>query len=447
MKQSNRTHRTAIALLLAGIALPLNPASGQAPAASPPPLVDAPPPTATAPAPAPAPVSLAPPPVVRAPAPRIEAAPAAEAPAATQPRTEPARTRAETGTATRRTSAPARAAPAADTPARAPAPAPVAETALPPAPPAALPPPVDLPPPADLPAATTEMPAEGTGAWPWLLVALGVAGLGLFAWMLMRRRRRSDEMVYEDEYHPVEEPASPARPDLAYFTPAAAAAALATPAIAQEPEPYVAPTAAVAPAADSSMAWEEPAEAVASADHVEITEPDAADVEALAADSRAPMGRPWLEFLMRPIRAGTTGDETRVEFELTVGNTGSVPAEDVRISTWMFAAGSAAESEMERMLIEPPADAKLSEVTIAAGDGARVEAALALPKTGEGEAVLPVVVADARYRLPDGSEGRTSASFQVGLPGEEALEPFPVDRTSGLLETVEARLHGDLERA
>ena len=151
---------------------------------------------------------------------------------------------------------------------------------------------------------------------------------------------------------------------------------------------------------------------------------------------------------MRPLRAGTTTDDAVVEFELTVGNTGSVRAKDVRISTWMFAAGSAEESDMERMLINPPAEARVSEVTIEPGDGTRVEGSLALPKSGLHEAILPIVVADARYRLADGSEGRTSASFEVGMSDgdEEALNPFPIDRTSGLIEGVEARLHGDLER-
>ena len=61
--------------------------------------------------------------------------------------------------------------------------------------------------------------------------------------------------------------------------------------------------------------------------------------------------------------------------------------------------------------------------------------------------MLPVVVADARYTLPDGSEGRTQASFAVGLPGEgDDLDPFAVDRSSGLIETVEARLHGEPTR-
>ena len=59
------------------------------------------------------------------------------------------------------------------------------------------------------------------------------------------------------------------------------------------------------------------------------------------------------------------------------------------------------------------------------------------------------MVAEARYRLPDGSEGRTHAAFDIGLPESEdadGLTPFPVDRASGLRENVEARLHGEPER-
>ena len=94
---------------------------------------------------------------------------------------------------------------------------------------------------------------------------------------------------------------------------------------------------------------------------------------------------------------------------------------------------------MEKLLID-------SEDSMAPGDGTRVAAAVSLPKTAQMEPVLPVVVADATYRLPDGSEGHTRASFAVGLSHDGELAPFPTDRSSGLLETVEARLHGDLER-
>jgi len=147
---------------------------------------------------------------------------------------------------------------------------------------------------------------------------------------------------------------------------------------------------------------------------------------------------------MRPVRAGTSEDEARVEFELTVGNTGSVPARDVQVSTWMVAGGEG--TDMERSLIEAPADASHSEMDIAPGDGARVDGAISLPRERLHGSVLPVIVADARYRLPDGSEGRTHASFAVGLPSGDGLAPFDADRPSGLRDDVEARLHGEPER-
>ena len=256
----------------------------------------------------------------------------------------------------------------------------------------------------------------------WLLAggALLIAALAFFG---LRRRGGADEEVYEET---------------AYEAPAVAAAPIA--------EPSFAP-AAEAPAAPLFVqpAGEAPAEP-AMVEDVTVDEADQADVDALAADSAPVSGRPWLEFLIRPVRAGTSQDETIVQFELTVGNTGTVAAKDVKISTWMFAAGAAGESQMERMLIEPPADATVSEVDIAAGDGTRVDGEISLPKAGLTDSVLPVVVADARYRLPDGSEGRTSASFAVGLPEGDGIAPFQLDRASGLIETVEARLHGEPQR-
>ena len=53
----------------------------------------------------------------------------------------------------------------------------------------------------------------------------------------------------------------------------------------------------------------------------------------------------------------------------------------------------------------------------------------------------------ADVRLPDGREGRTSASFAVGLPNGDGLEPFAVEVPSGLYEDVEARLHGEPQRS
>jgi hypothetical protein len=410
MKNTRKLHRIAIAALSASLVLPIAPVFGQdAPAAAPPPVVtiSPPPPVITAP----------PPPAATAPPPRIDIVPqvpitrAAPPPAATTRttvrtiRAAPVRTRA--------------AAPVRRT-APAPAPAPIA------APVAAAPAPVAAPPVAALPAPAPVEPVAqpvetaapaARSMLPWLIG--GALLLGVLAFFFLRRRRDADEEVYEESVY--EEPIAAAPdPDFARPEPVAPA--------------YVAPVAAAAVAAGEPV----------TADEVVVDDADQADVDALAADSAPVAGRPWLEFLLRPVRAGTSQDDTIVQFELTVGNTGTVAAKDVRISTWMFAAGEG--TDMERMLIDPPADATVSEVDIAAGDGTRVDGEISLPKTGHAETVLPVVVADARYRLPDGREGRTSASFAIGLPEGDGIAPFQLDRASGLIEAVEARLHGEPQR-
>ena len=446
MTQDSKLPRRAL-LLMAAVALPATPLLAQ----TQPPVTDVTVPPVTAPVQAPvtqppvtqpavtAPVSTTPPPSATVPT------PATEAPATPERRTttRTSRPTARTAPATR-ASAPARRA----TPAAA-APAPAASTAASPAPAAeaATPAPVAAPAPMPVP---EEAPAAATGPsiWMWLIGG-GLLALLAFALFNMRRHRaRADE---HDEYYeeapvmaePVRETDEPA-PMMAAPAAAAAGAAFATPEPGYRREIVSTPMGDVVEPEEFAPAAEE---SVAVAEEADIADADPADVEALAATSAAPDGRPWLEFLMRPVRAGTSRDSAIVEFELTVGNTGTAPARDVRISTFMFAAGSAGESEMERMLIDPPADAAVAEVEIAAGDATRVEAAMTLPREGLGEgSVLPVVVADARYRLPDGSEGRTRASFEVGIPSEEGLDPFPTDRVSGLLEGVDARLHDEPER-
>lgn len=397
MKHTLTPHRRAAAWLFAAAALPFTPLAAQDV-----PVVNAPPPVVTAPAPAPEPAL---PPINLTPAPvRIAPAPAPTAVRAPAPAARPA----------------VRAARAAPRAAPAPRVAPVQQAAPTPAPEpvAAAPEPVPVTTPAPAPAevgtaTTTTEPQTGIWAmWPWLLggAALLIAAIAFFA----RRRRRAaeEEVYYEETYR--EEPVVEAVPEPSFTRAAPVVAAE----LGAEREPLV--------------------------DEVEIVDSNAADVEALAAGSEPVAGRPWIEFLMRPLRAGTSQDDAIVQFELTVGNTGSVEAKDVKISTWMVAGGQG--TDMERLLIDPPADATVSEVDIAAGDGARVDGKISLSKDGLTEPVLPVVVADARYTLPDGSEGRTHASFAVGMLDGDELAPFPIDRSSGLRENVEARLHGEPER-
>jgi hypothetical protein len=171
-------------------------------------------------------------------------------------------------------------------------------------------------------------------------------------------------------------------------------------------------------------------------------EPMAAPVAAPPAVAAGDWGRPWLDLALQPVRAGVEGKEAVVEFALKVDNHGVAPARDVRVSAFMLQAGA---SDAERNLIAPK---EMPPVEIAPGETKQVETAVALPTDKvEGDSVLPVVVADARYRLPDGSEGRTSATFAVGVPDGEELAHFAVDNPSGLHDDVVARPMGEMEKA
>jgi len=147
-------------------------------------------------------------------------------------------------------------------------------------------------------------------------------------------------------------------------------------------------------------------------------------------------GVPALDLELRPRRAGVSGTEARVEFDLDVANHGTAIARDVRVSTWMFQAG-AEGSEAERALIDRSDSADFDGIR--AGSGESLSRSVTLP-TSEvgGDAVLPMVVAEARYRLPDGSEACTSATYAVGVQDGEELAHFAIDNPSGLHEEVVA---------
>jgi hypothetical protein len=156
-----------------------------------------------------------------------------------------------------------------------------------------------------------------------------------------------------------------------------------------------------------------------------------------------PAGVPAIALSMRPLRAGIDETGARVEFELVVDNRGSAPALDVRVATCMLAAGAA---DAESALIDQAADTP--PLDIPAGASRTVEAQVAMPRADiPGNGLLPVVVADASYRLPDGSRGRVSARFAVGVPDGEELARFDGEHPSGLHEGVVAQTLGEPEPA
>lgn len=399
MTQKSRRPRGAIALLLAAAAaLPLGPLAAQDAPAADPPTLDVPAPEADESEPEPREVTIDPPAAPRARGPAAEDEP--EADEAAPPAARAARRAPRTVT---RTTAPTTSVAPAAAPVVASSPAPAAPevTATPPSGAIELPPGADAtapadgaPPPATQPAEPTEESGDGGSAMLWLLAALVAAGVAAF---FLLRRRRGRAYAYERAY------AQPAH---------------------QEPAPLADPVAEPLAAAPLAAA-------------------PAAVLGAGAASVKT--ARPWIELLMRPGRAGVTGEDARVEFELTVDNRGTAPAEDVRIATWMLASGS---SDAERMLVAPGHHAETPPMAIAAGESRTVAATVALPTSlVEGDAVLPVVVADARYTLPDGTEERVTMSYAVGVPDGRELAHFAIANPSGLHEGVVARPLGEPARA
>ena len=149
-----------------------------------------------------------------------------------------------------------------------------------------------------------------------------------------------------------------------------------------------------------------------------VAEPVAAAPVAAVADEAA--GRPWIDIGLRPVRA-----EDGLDVEVTVSNSGDAPAHDVRVSTWML--NGAESSEGERALIEARSGAQIATVDVAPGDNESVDTTVALPS----DAGTPILVAEARYPLPMGGEGRIAATFEIDVVEGD----------------VEARLHDVLERA
>lgn len=396
---------------------------------------------------APATQSVTPPPILVTPAPAppaprqvieiLPASPVVQAVPETPVAAPVAPTRATT--ATRQTRAASQPRPSAATatpvaatpPAAAPvteAPAPVATTTEAVTPPAVLAQPEAVP----VSEATTTTETSRSGSiWPWLLGGLALVIAGIAAALLMRRR---DPEYVEEHREPVA------------VTPAAVAErpvfVAAAPARIVEPEPELAGL-PVAPVPEPEV--REAQAAVATAEDVSVHAPASEDLVGVA-DGSAPVARrPWIELGMRPVRAGTNKDDAVVDFELTVGNSGDTSAKDVRISTFMLAEGGS-PSEIENLMVEHRDDNAVAPVTIEPGEGTRVDAHLAVPKGELGRTFNPVVVAEARYTLPDGRQGRTSAAFKIGTASENGIGPLSANRPF-VTETVEAELYGTPEHA
>ena len=369
MRHNHTARRVALALLLGSSAIPA--AAQDAQTVTPPSVTPAPAPAEVTPAPAPAPAPS--PAITFAPSsPVVQTtppppAPPPEAAAPAEPAARPAATRSRT-TSTARQTVRTASAPAAQA-----APAPAPATAAPVATPAPAPAPAAAAPAAPESAAPAPapspaaQPADAGGNDTLLWAPIVIGGLIILGLIAYIFARR--RRTDETVYE-----------EEAYYEPVEEAPAAAAPAA------FVA----------------EPA------------------LPAAAAVSEGE--RPWIDIGLRPVRAEEGG---AIEVELTVSNSGNAEAHDVRVSTWML--DGATSSDAEQALIDARSGAQVATVDVAPGDDKSVDTTVALPA----EASTPILVAEARYPLPQGGEGRIAATFEIDVKDRD----------------VEARLHDVLERA
>jgi len=114
--------------------------------------------------------------------------------------------------------------------------------------------------------------------------------------------------------------------------------------------------------------------------------------------------RPWIRMMLQPVAAESRGEEQTVDYELIIENEGHVPARNVRVSSFL-AHGDAASS----------IPAQTRHVDIGPGASVPLPGRITVP-----EGVDPKIVADARYPLPDGGQGRLAALFGIDLSSPEA---------------------------
>jgi hypothetical protein len=274
------------------------------------------------------------------------------------------------------------------------------------------------------PPAANEQDDEGGSTLGWLLLAGGALAVGALVLFLLRRRR--DEATVADRSH-LEPPATARAPDPVPVRPVAA------------PAP-VQPAMTAVPAAAAAV----PVAAAVGASAFSSRRPEASHAAGVAAAAPGETGRATLDVIVEPVRAGVTGEGAVVEFELKLGNRGDAAARDVHVTAWLLPAG-AESSSMERTLVQQGDAADVSAIEPKTAQ--RLAASLTLPTAQiQGDAVLPVVAAEARYRHPDGTESTTTARYAVGVLDGDELAHFATFNPSGLHEGVVAQALGEMER-
>jgi hypothetical protein len=172
-----------------------------------------------------------------------------------------------------------------------------------------------------------------------------------------------------------------------------------------------------------------------------------------AAPRPAPQPRPWIDVEITAERATVDVEETVVEFELLVRNTGGSEARNVRLQARMFPSTPEQDKQITayfkgdgkefRTIALPP---------LPPGDEIRVKGSVDMDRDRisalrvDGKLLLiPLVAVIARYEWGNGRFGVSGKSWVIGREGAnggEKMGPFRVDQGARVYRTIGQRPHG-----
>jgi hypothetical protein len=183
-------------------------------------------------------------------------------------------------------------------------------------------------------------------------------------------------------------------------------------------------------------------------------QPKPAEAQAPPAKPQPPSGvvstrlRPWLELEVQLGRAIVDDKKAAVEFHLTVFNSGSIAARNVRIEASLFNAGPHQDAQIQGFFDAPLGEGDPIEA-ITPMQRISIDSAVILPREQvqpiewEGRLLfVPLIAFNALYAWPGGGPGQTSASYLVGKQTDaEKLAPFRLDLGPRLFRNLAVREH------
>jgi hypothetical protein len=158
--------------------------------------------------------------------------------------------------------------------------------------------------------------------------------------------------------------------------------------------------------------------------------------------------RPSLKLELKLGRAIVDEKKAAVEFHLTVFNSGSIAARNVRIEASLFNAGPHQDAQIQAFFDAPlgqgdPIDAITPMQRISVDSAVILPREQVQPIEYEGRLLfVPLIAFNALYVWPGGGPGQTSASYLIGKQTDgEKLAPLRLDLGPRLFRNLAVREH------